>query len=178
MSNFVNKLKDYISQNWSNSNQNSNSKTEGVMKEEEDPHTHKFTYDISIATKSTDLNNDSQINELEALICRSIQGYNTKTREIDFLYDSITKGKSQEAIDDPAKMMAIGKIFCSQNSKLTQHFGNFLVSLNETKLESNSNFPTAKSKNCVFKGKWIYEVRLITNGLFQIGWVSNLIIFS
>lgn len=174
MSNFVNKLKDYFNQTWNSSNQNSNSKAEGVIKEEEDPMTHKLAYDISIASKLKDTNYDSQINELEGLICRSIQSYDTSFREIDFLYNLISQAKSEEAVDDLAKTIAIGKICCSQNSKLTQHFGNLNVSFNDSKFEGSSNFPTIKSKNCVIKGKWIYEVRLITNGLLQIGWVREI----
>jgi hypothetical protein len=38
------------------------------------------------------------------------------------------------------------------------------------KIESKGGFASIRTNNCIIKGKWIYEILLITNRLSQIGW--------
>jgi hypothetical protein len=87
----------------------------------------------------------------------------------------ISKNESNlNNLSDNDKMKEIGKIYISDDSSLTEYSDSREIRYNNSRFEAISNFPTIKSKNCVFKGKWFYEVRIITNKLFQIGWVRNL----
>lgn len=38
---------------------------------------------------------------------------------------------------------------------------------------AGSNFESLRANVKVKSGKWYYEVKLITNGLFQIGWCTS-----
>jgi hypothetical protein len=51
-------------------------------------------------------------------------------------------------------------------SQLVQVF----LKLDFLKLESKQGFSSIRANNCVFKGKWVYEVELVSNKLCQIGW--------
>jgi hypothetical protein len=46
------------------------------------------------------------------------------------------------------------------------------------KLESKQGFLSIRANNCVVKGKWVYEVELITNKLSQIGWCQLITTFD
>ena len=73
---------------------------------------------------------------------------------------------------DIDKMKTIGKIYNNSSlSKFNEYKGKCSFSYNKNRVEGISNFPTIRSENCFFKGKWVYEITLLTNNLFQIGWV-------
>lgn len=43
---------------------------------------------------------------------------------------------------------------------------------NKLDIEAKGSFTSIRANTCFCKGKWYYEVKLLTGGLFQIGWVS------
>ena len=51
----------------------------------------------------------------------------------------------------------------------TSNSKNIILSNNNCSIFSKEDFQSIKTNNCIFKGKWCYEVLLITNGSFQIG---------
>jgi hypothetical protein len=59
-----------------------------------------------------------------------------------------------------------------------QSTGSFFLNLDRLKLESKQGFLSIRTNNCVFKGKWAYEVELITNRLAQIGWCQLVTTFN
>jgi hypothetical protein len=142
--------------------------SESKLKEEEDPYKQKF--DITF-NKPNIVNNDEIIaNGLEILLSDLINKYDPNLRELDYRYSSVTNDTELTNPSDIQKMKAIGKIYNDVNSKFSDFTSSAISSYNESRIEAYSNFPTTRSKNCFFKGKWAYEVRLITNNLFQIGW--------
>ena len=48
-------------------------------------------------------------------------------------------------------------------------FGKILKYYDGNKIEARDSFVTVRANNCVMKGKWCYEVLLLSNGLFQFG---------
>lgn len=48
--------------------------------------------------------------------------------------------------------------------------GLFSISSNRLSVKARSNFSTIRSNAAVYRGKWMYEVRLGSKGLMQIGW--------
>ena len=48
-------------------------------------------------------------------------------------------------------------------------FGKLLLFNDGNKIEAKENFVSVRANNCLIKGKWCYEVLLLSNGLFQIG---------
>ena len=48
-------------------------------------------------------------------------------------------------------------------------FGKLSLFNDGNKIEAKSNFVSVRANNCLIKGKWCYEVLLLSNGLFQIG---------
>jgi hypothetical protein len=42
--------------------------------------------------------------------------------------------------------------------------------LDKYRIQSKQGFASIRTNNCVFKGKWVYEIQIITNNLQQIGW--------
>eukprot|EP01091_Cochliopodium_minus_P011049 TRINITY_DN3069_c0_g1_i1.p1 TRINITY_DN3069_c0_g1~~TRINITY_DN3069_c0_g1_i1.p1 ORF type:complete len:699 (-),score=235.78 TRINITY_DN3069_c0_g1_i1:97-2193(-) len=49
-------------------------------------------------------------------------------------------------------------------------FGNFDINSEILEISSSSNFSSFRANTCVFDGKWMYEVILLSDGLQQIGW--------
>ena len=192
-----NKLKNYLSGDNSAGLGNSNKKDESKLKEEEDPLVNKLT---SITISKTEDNEKSFIEEnfaldFENLINSSIEKYNPKINELDLRYKDIMNlssfnssknieniTKSDELmnnlylnISDLDKMKTVGKIsYKNSLTKLKEYKGKSKISYNGNRIEANSNFPTVRSDNCFIKGKWVYEVTLLTNNLFQIGWVRQI----
>jgi hypothetical protein len=41
--------------------------------------------------------------------------------------------------------------------------------------EALGDFTSIRANNCVFKGKWCYEVHMFSNEVAQLGWVNNFI---
>jgi hypothetical protein len=169
MNNLFNKFKGYFSQGTQNSQQqNDNKVNENILKEEEDPFENLIKEVCLIKG-----NQDNFENEMENIIMNQINKYTPNLREIDYKAQSmINSNESICEMNDLDKMKLIGKIYVDENSKLCNFSANFKHTYNSDRLQADSNFPTAKSKNCFFKGKWFYEVRIITNGLFQIGWAK------
>ena len=73
------------------------------------------------------------------------------------------------------KMKVVGKIYTSNQTCFEVNEAgrnNFNIKFNKLKIEAKSNynsFLSLMANNCVISGKWCYEVTLLTNGLFQIG---------
>ena len=59
------------------------------------------------------------------------------------------------------KIVTIEKRYC---------YGQYLVNKELLELSSLSNFSSFRANVCLFAGKWMYEVTLLTDGLQQIGW--------
>ena len=68
------------------------------------------------------------------------------------------------------KQKTIGKLGTS-NTKIDikTSFGKLLQFNDGNKIEAKSNFVSVRANNCLIKGKWCYEVLLLSNGLLQIG---------
>lgn len=69
------------------------------------------------------------------------------------------------------KMKIIGKIG-DEPTELDRESANEEIDLKLKNLrcQTNSGFASIRTNNCVFKGKWCYEVLLLSNNLMQIGW--------
>ena len=98
--------------------------------------------------------------------------------ELDYLYEK--KMLSMKKDPKPAKtniekMKVVGKIYTSNQTCFEVNEAgrnNFNIKFNKLKIEAKSNynsFLSLMANNCVISGKWCYEVTLLTNGLFQIG---------
>lgn len=48
----------------------------------------------------------------------------------------------------------------------------FYLIIDRMKICAKDNFPSVRGSNAVYKGKFFYEVQIISNGLMQLGWVS------
>ena len=70
-------------------------------------------------------------------------------------------------------MKLVGKIYTSNQTCMQMNDTgrkDLNISFNKLKVEScSNNFVSTFANNCVIKGKWCYEVTLLTGGLFQIG---------
>ena len=67
-------------------------------------------------------------------------------------------------------MKEIGKIFVSNQTFFDPNLAgkNALLLTNNLKIESLNSFVSLMANNCITKGKWCYEVTLLTNGLMNI----------
>ena len=52
---------------------------------------------------------------------------------------------------------------------LKTSFGKVQTYYDGNKLEARDSFVSIRASNCLIKGKWCYEVLLLSNGLFQLG---------
>ena len=52
---------------------------------------------------------------------------------------------------------------------LKTSFGKVQTYYDGNKLEARDSFVSIRANNCLIKGKWCYEVLLLSNGLFQLG---------
>ena len=90
--------------------------------------------------------------------------------EFDYLLMQKNRNKNLSQIE---KMKIIGKIGetptildkASFQYEATQSFDGYKVYI-------PNNFFSFRTNNCFTSGKWCYEVQLITNGLFQLGWCT------
>ena len=98
--------------------------------------------------------------------------------ELDYLYEKkmlSMKKDPKTAKTNLEKMKVVGKIYASNQTCFEVNEAgrnNFNIKFNKLKIEARSNynsFLSLMANNCVFSGKWCYEVTLLTNGLFQIG---------
>lgn len=90
--------------------------------------------------------------------------------ELNYRYENqIPKEKQIPKATNIEKMKAIGKIGLNP-TELNPIFSRGILSMNKNKYEETKTFSSIYTNNAVVKGKWCYEVQLITNGLFQIGW--------
>ena len=98
--------------------------------------------------------------------------------ELDYLYTKKMLSMNKDpktAKNDIEKMKVVGKIYtANQTSFDVNEVGrnNIAIKFNKLKIECVSNlnmFQSIIANNCVISGKWCYEVTLLTNGLFQIG---------
>ena len=107
--------------------------------------------------------------------------------ELDYLYEK----KMLEMKKDPKtaknnidKMKVVGKIYTSNQTCFDVNEAgrnNFNIKFNKLKIEAKSsynNFLSLMANNCVTSGKWCYEVTLLTNGLFQIGFCQLSTVFT
>ncbi|CAD7697383.1 unnamed protein product [Ostreobium quekettii] len=51
-------------------------------------------------------------------------------------------------------------------------FGHLAVGQDGLSLGSEGSFSSCRGSTCVFKGKWMYEVTLVTAGIQQVGWAT------
>ena len=96
--------------------------------------------------------------------------------ELDYLYKQKLKSLKKEtkpSNNDIEKMKLVGKIYTSNQTCMQMNDTgrkDLNISFNKLKVEScSNNFVSTFANNCVIKGKWCYEVTLLTGGLFQIG---------
>ena len=75
------------------------------------------------------------------------------------------------SITDLEKMKELGRIG-TQPTILDQKSFNEKprITFCSRKIEAIQSFSGARTNTCVTKGKWCYEVEIITNGLLQLGW--------
>ena len=98
--------------------------------------------------------------------------------ELDYLYEKKMLAMNKDpktAKNNIDKMKVVGKIYSTNQTRFELNEAgnnNFNIKFNKLKIECKSrfnNFLSLMANNCVFSGKWVYEVTLLTNGLFQIG---------
>lgn len=112
-----------------------------------------------------------------------LRNYQPNNTEIDFRYTKYCENnnlpieQSINTYNNPGltkidKMKAIGKIG-EDNTILDQNSSNESLEpkYGRLKLESVGSFASIRANNCVYKGKWFYEVQLLSSKLCQIGWV-------
>lgn len=103
--------------------------------------------------------------------------------ELDYLYEKKLKSLNKEIKQNESninKMKEIGKIFVSNQTFFDPNLAgkNALLLTNNLKIESLNSFVSLMANNCITKGKWCYEVTLLTNGLMQIGFCQIITPFT
>jgi len=98
--------------------------------------------------------------------------------ELDYLFTKKMQSMNKDpktVKNDIDKMKIVGKIYASNQTGFELNEigrNNMSIKFNKLKIEciSNANsFQSIAANNCIISGKWCYEVTLLTNGLFQIG---------
>lgn len=157
--NFFNKLNSYFTKQ----------PQESLLKEEEDLVKNQIEK-VIISKKAVNKNTFLFEKDIEAAIEKAIEDYDCNITEIDVRYNQIEKKDNlNENITEIEKIRKIGKMPISESSEFVDKYGNIKI-FNGNTLLSNDNFSSIRSKNFFFKGKWCYEVVLLSHGLFQIGW--------
>ena len=126
----------------------------------------KIIKEFTIINKIEDYN--QYIKELNTILFPK----NIFSSELEYRYNKInnTLQNPIKNIPEIEMIKKVGKI----GKKQTQFdeksaFDKMKYQNNYCKIESITNFSSIRTNNCIFKGKWCYEVNLITNGLMQIG---------
>lgn len=130
---------------------------------------------IETIVKNVKINNCSIDNyeQYARMIDLLLVNKNQSLSEINYLYQrEIEEGRaSNQNLSEIEKMSIIGKIGNKQTILDINTAGNKpKITYNFRKIEKTIIFQSIRANNCVYKGKWCYEIQLITNGLFQIGW--------
>ena len=98
--------------------------------------------------------------------------------ELDYLFTKKMQSMNKDpktAKNDLDKMKIVGKIYTSNQTGFDMNEigrNNMSIKFNKLKIECTSNanaFQSIAANNCIISGKWCYEVTILTNGLFQIG---------
>ena len=105
---------------------------------------------------------------------------NPKITEIDHRYTLSCKKNHKEPnlkIQRLEKIQEIGKLYVDDNYTVfdfKKGTGSFILSNNNHNLTAvQANFPSVMTLgSCVTKGKWCYEIQLISYLLRQIGWTT------
>lgn len=99
--------------------------------------------------------------------------YRENFKEYDYRLAQIQKEDDSMKVDDGVieKLKMIGKIG-EESTVLDKESSTEDIELKNDKLRmaANGTFTSIRANNCVFKGKWCYEVMLLSNKLSQIGW--------
>ena len=121
----------------------------------------KIIKGITIINKIEDYN--QYIKELNTLLFPK----NTFSSELEYRYNKInnTLQNPIKNISEIEMIKKVGKIGKKQTQFDQQSaFEKFKYQNNFCKIESVTNFASIRTNNCIFKGKWCYEVNIIKNG--------------
>jgi hypothetical protein len=136
-----------------------------------------FKYDKMVFTDY-----DSYSKNLNDIMSNQSQNKLYQT-ELDYLYKAKLKSLNKEPKPNESnvnKMKEAGKIFGGNKTFFdpTAAGQNVVLLSNNLKIESLNSFVSIMANNCVFSGKWCYEVTLLTNGLMQIGFCQVITQFT
>jgi hypothetical protein len=136
-----------------------------------------FKYDKMVFTDY-----DSYSKNLNDIMSNQSQNKLYQT-ELDYLYKAKLKSLNKEPKPNESnvnKMKEAGKIFGANKTFFdpTAAGQNVVLLSNNLKIESLNSFVSIMANNCVFSGKWCYEVTLLTNGLMQIGFCQVITQFT
>ena len=114
-------------------------------------------------------NINSIVKDIE--IINKIEDYSQYKKEINNLLKTENK---KLLINEIKRMKTLGKIGITKTyfDIKSNDSENIILSNNNCTIYSKENNESIKTNNCIFKGKWCYEVELITNGSFKIGFCN------
>lgn len=97
--------------------------------------------------------------------------YNPSKTELDYRFLQKWTGRTAANLYEiKEKLKEIGKLGTSSTIiDLKTAHGKLNTYNDGNKIEAKDSFVSVRANNCLYKGKWCYEVLLESNGLFQIG---------
>ena len=97
--------------------------------------------------------------------------YDPSKTELDYRFLQKWTGRTAANLyEKKEKLKEIGKLGTSCTIiDLKTAYGKLSTYNDGNKIEAKDSFVTVRANNCLYKGKWCYEVLLESNGLFQLG---------
>lgn len=103
-----------------------------------------------------------------------IDSYQENAKEVDYRYSLLKKESNLPYNEETryTKMKEIGKGSNENVTILEVDSGteSFDLKYSKLRIEARGSFSSIRANTCLVKGRWCYEVKLLTNRLFQIGW--------
>ncbi len=164
-------------------NKNTNSEKSKNLEFKEETIPNKSINKInSIIEKITTIPNLKNYSDYKKEISKLINIKLKKNSTLDFFQIQNLLSNKEKTIEESEIeiIKQIGKIGLNKTflDITTTNSKNIILSNNNCSIFSKEDFQSIKTNNCIFKGKWCYEVLLITNGSFQIGFSQYNSIFT
>ena len=164
-------------------NKNTNSEKSKNLEFKEETIPNKSINKInSIIEKITTIPNLKNYSDYKKEISKLINIKLKKNSTLDFFQIQNLLSNKEKTIEESEIeiIKQIGKIGLNKTflDITTTNSKNIILSNNNCSIFSKEDFQSIKTNNCIFKGKWCYEVLLVTNGSFQIGFSQYNSVFS
>ncbi len=160
---------------------NSTEKTKNLEFKEETIQNESINKINSIIEKITTIPNLKNYSDYKKEISKLTNEKLKKSNTTEFQFQNLLSNKEKTIEESEIeKIKKIGKIGLNKTflDITTANSKNIILSNNNCSIFSKEDFQSIKTNNCIFKGKWCYEVLLITNGSFQIGFSQYNSIFT